>query len=131
MSVALKVRDETSSGEITMEFELTVLSEKITIRDLIKKRVFDEVDNYNKNAPDMFRGLVQPSESEKAVNGFKLKKRKKVDREKQFQMAAEAFGTSSLIVIVNDRQAESLDEEIIIGPRTLVSFLKLVPLVGG
>jgi len=131
MSVALKVRDETSSGEITMEFELTVLSEKITIRDLIKKRVFDEVDNYNKNAPDMFRGLVQPSESEKAVNGFKLKKRKKVDREKQFKMAAEAFGTSSLIVIVNDRQAESLDEEIIIGPRTLVSFLKLVPLVGG
>lgn len=131
MSVALKVRDETSSGEITMEFELTVLSEKITIRDLIKQRVFDEVDNYNKNAPDMFRGLVQPSESEKSVNGFKLKKRKKIDREKQFQMAIDAFGTSSLIVIVNDRQSETLEEEIIIGPRTLVSFLKLLPLVGG
>ena len=131
MSVALKVRDETSSGEITMEFELTVLSEKISIRDLIKQRVFDEVDNYNKNAPDMFRGLVQPSESEKSVNGFKLKKRKKIDREKQYQMAIDAFGTSSLIVIVNDRQAETLEEEIIIGPRTLVSFLKLLPLVGG
>ena len=83
MSIALKVRDETSSGEITMEFELTVLSEKITIRHLIKKRVFEEVDNYNKNSPDMFRGLIQPSESEKSLNGFKLKKTKKVDREKQ------------------------------------------------
>ena len=131
MPVALKVRDETSSGEITLEFELTVLSEKITIRDLIKQRVFEEVDNYNKNAPDMFRGLVQPSHSEKVLNGFKLRKKQKVNRNNQFEKAIEAFGTSSLIVIVNDRQAEDLDEEIFITPKTVVSFLKLVPLVGG
>lgn len=131
MSVALRVRDETTSGEITLEFELKVLSEKITIRDLIKQRVYEEVDNYNKKAPDMFRGLVQPSHSEKVLNGFKLKKQHKVDRDKQYENALAAFGTSALIVIVNDRQAESLDEEIIITPKTVVSFLKLVPLVGG
>lgn len=131
MPVALKVRDETSSGEITMEFELKVLSEKITLRELIKQRVFGEVDNYNKHAPDMFRGLIQPSESEQSLNGFKLSKVKKVDRDKQFQKAIDAFGTSALIVIVNDKQAEDLDQEIFITPKTVVSFLKLVPLVGG
>lgn len=131
MSVALKVRDETSTGEITMEFELRVLSEKITVLELIKQRVYEEVDNYNKNAPTMFRGLVQPSHSEKVLNGFKLIKSKKVNRDNQFDKAVEAFGTSSLIVIVNDRQVEELDDEIIITPRTIVSFLKLVPLVGG
>lgn len=131
MSVALKVRDETSSGEITMEFELKVLSEKITVRDLIRQRVYEEVDNYNQNAPEMFRGLVQPSHSEKVLNGFKVREKQKIDRDKQFENALEAFGTSALIVILNDRQVESLDEEIIVTPRTLVSFLKLVPLVGG
>lgn len=131
MSVALKVRDETTSGEITMEFELRVLSEKITVRDLIKQRVYEEVDNYNQKAPEMFRGLVQPSHSEKVLNGFKLRKHHKVDRDQQFENALAAFGTSALIVIVNDRQVESLDEAIIVTPKTVVSFLKLVPLVGG
>lgn len=131
MSVALRIRDETTSGEITMEFELKVLSERITLRDLIKQRVYQEVDNYNRNAPDMFRGLVQPSHSEKVLNGFRLRKEQKVDRDQQFENALTAFGTSALIVIVNDRQLESLDESIIITPKTVVSFLKLVPLVGG
>jgi len=131
MSVALQIRDETTAGEITMEFELKVLSKKITVRELIKQRVYEEVTNYNKNAPDIFRGLVQPSNSEQKINGFKLKKTKKVDSEKQCQMALDAFGTSSMIVIINDRQAESLDDEIFITPNTIVSFLKLVPLVGG
>jgi hypothetical protein len=34
-------------------------------------------------------------------------------------------------VLVGDRQPDSLDEEITVGPETRVSFVKLVPLVGG
>jgi len=131
MALALTVRDETTTGEVTLEFELKVLSEKITVGELIKQRVYEEVDNYNKHAPDMFRGLVQPSHSEKVLNGFKLRKKQTVDRDSQYEKAIEAFGTSSLIVIVNERQAENLDEEIFVTPKTVVSFLKLVPLVGG
>ena len=52
MSVALKVRDETTSGEITLEFELRVLSEQITVRDLIKQRVYEEVDKKEEELSD-------------------------------------------------------------------------------
>ena len=131
MSVALQIRDETTTGDITREFKLEILSEKITVRELIKKRVFEEVDEYNSQAPGMFHGLIQPTESEQALNGLKIRKVKKVDPEKQYQKAIDAFGTLSLMVIVNDRQVESLDDEIIITPKTVVTFLKLVPLVGG
>ena len=31
----------------------------------------------------------------------------------------------------DNRQAESLDEEFVVGPQTTVSFIKLTPLVGG
>lgn len=131
MSVALKIRDETTSGEVTKEFELVFLVEEISARDLIKKRVYEEIDNYHKNAPSVFQGLVQPDESERVLNGFKIKKNKKIDRDKQFQRAIEAFGTSSLLLLVDNRQIEDLDEVIRILPNTSVSFLKLVPLVGG
>ena len=131
MSVALQIRDETTSGDITREFKLEILSEKITVRELIRKRVFEEVDAYNRQAPGRFHGLIQPTESEQALNGLKIRKVKKVDPEKQYRKAIDAFGTLSLMVIVNDRQVESLDDEIIITPKTVVTFLKLVPLVGG
>ena len=131
MSIALALRDETSSGEITKEFKLYFLSERISVRELIQQRVYQEVDNYNKNAPGLFSGLIQPSESELALNGYKIKKAKKIDRDQQFAKAIDAFGTSSLLVIINDKQAETLDQEIHILPNTVVSFLKLVPLVGG
>jgi hypothetical protein len=34
-------------------------------------------------------------------------------------------------MLVDDRQVESLDEEITLQPNTRVSFLRLTPLVGG
>jgi len=34
-------------------------------------------------------------------------------------------------VLIDNRQAEELDEEFVVGPTTAVSFVKLTPLVGG
>ena len=54
-----------------------------------------------------------------------------IDWEPQYDLACEAFETNRVLVIVNDRQAESLDDPITVTPSTTVSFLRLVPLVGG
>jgi hypothetical protein len=48
-----------------------------------------------------------------------------------FDKALEAFEGNRFLLLVNDCQAESLDDEIVIEPGTCVSFLKLTPLVGG
>ncbi|EDL56503.1 hypothetical protein PM8797T_00784, partial [Gimesia maris DSM 8797] len=45
--------------------------------------------------------------------------------------AVEAFERNQILILVNERQAESLDEEIKITPQSEVSFLKLTLLVGG
>jgi hypothetical protein len=42
-----------------------------------------------------------------------------------------AFAGNQIIVLVDDHQVESLDEEIVVRPDTRVSFLRLTPLVGG
>lgn len=131
MSVALQIRDETTTGETTLAFSLDFLEPRITVRDLIETRVQQEVDNYNQRHPTLFKGLVQPTSAEVALNGFKIPRTKRIDVEEQIQKALAAFGTSALIVIINDRQAESLDEAFVITPESVVVFLKLVPLVGG
>ena len=131
MSGTLTIRDETLSGEPLREWALEVLAEKMTIRELIRSRVYQEVQDYNLRCGSVFQGLVQPEEAEKALNGWKLKKPRLLDWKRQFELAAEGFEKNQILILINDRQAESLDEEFVIEPETRVSFLRLTMLVGG
>jgi len=134
MSETLKIRDETTfgfGGYNDIDFTLDVPEERITVRDLIRARVYREVRNYNIDRPEVFQGLVQPSDAERSLNGFKMRRRRRIDPEKQFELAKRAFYSNGFILLVDDRQVDELEEEIEIRPDTTVTFLKLVPLVGG
>ena len=131
MATTVTVRDETTTGELTYELALTLTAERLTGRDLLKFRVQEEVADYNEKQPEYFRGLVQPSDAERTLNGYKLSKARELDWQEQFEKAVEAFERSGFVMLVNDRQVESLDEEIELTTDTTVTFLKLVPLVGG
>ena len=66
------------------------------------------------------------------LNGEKLPQApRRVDWEAQFARACEAFERNGFFVLVDDRQVEALDDEIELKLDTVVSFVKLVPLVGG
>ncbi|MEM6257916.1 MAG: hypothetical protein AAGI37_06335 [Planctomycetota bacterium] len=133
MPATLTVYDESTTGGRSEPIVLEFLTEEVTVRELIRQRVYQEVQDYNLNqakAP-VFKGLVQPTDAEQTLNGYKLKKARQIDWSKQFDKAVDAFESGRVLVIVNDRQAESLDEHVVINPSTDVSFLKLVPLVGG
>ena len=127
----LTISDQTTAGETTGTCVLDLLTERITVRELIRSRVYQEVQDYKGKQGQVFNGLVQPQEAEKTLNGWKLKKPRQLDWKRQFELAIEAFEASQIVILVNDRQAESLDEEIVVEPQTTVTFLRLVPLVGG
>jgi len=131
MSGMLTIRDEALSGEALREWALEVAAESLTIRELIRGRVYQEVQDYNLGQGTVFQGLVQPDESENTLNGWKLRKPRLLDWKKQFDRAIEAFEKNQIFILVNDRQAESLDEEVVIGLDTRVTFLRLTLLVGG
>jgi hypothetical protein len=131
MSATLTIRDETLSGESLSEWALEVLTERLTVRELIRGRVYQEVQDFNRKRADVFRGFIQPEGAEKALNGWKLKNPRELDWKKQFDRGLEAFEKSQVLILINDRQAESLDEEFDVGPDTRVTFLRLMPLVGG
>jgi hypothetical protein len=127
----LTVFDESTAGDRQPGISLDFLTDRVTVRELIRKRVYEEVQEYNLREPQYFKGLVQPTDAERVLNGYKLRKRRKIDWEKQFEKAVQAFERNGFLVLVDDHQAETLDEEIEIRVDTQVSFLRLVPLVGG
>lgn len=131
MATTLTIRDETTAGERTHELTLDVLTERITVRELIRSRVFQEVKDHNAKQHEVFRGLVQPEGSERALNGFLVRAGRMIDWEPQFRKAIDAFEARQILVLVNDTQATDLDAEIEVAPGTEVSFVRLVPLVGG
>ncbi|MBX9693452.1 MAG: hypothetical protein K2Z81_13775 [Cyanobacteria bacterium] len=135
MGQLLTIRDQAIGGGTSHEFSLDFPAEQITVRELIRTRVFQEVQEFNQqrqaNPSPVFRGLVQPTEAETTLNGYKMKKHQDIDWEQQFEHALKAFKEDRIIILVNDKQSESLDEEIRLRPNSVVTFLRLTPLVGG
>ena len=127
----LLIKDETFTGDILNKIEIEIANELITVKDLIAGRVQAEVNRYNQKSSEFFKGLIQPSDTEKTLNGFKFKKKRNIDAEKQVYIALDSFQKNSYFILIDDTQAESLDQEILIHKDTSVSFLKLTPLVGG
>jgi hypothetical protein len=128
---AVMVHDETMSGNKTKVLSLEFSTNLTTIEEIIKKRIYQEVTEYNALSSNEFNGLVQPTKAEKLLNGVKQKEKKIIDWEKQYKIAVEAFNNNGFIIIINNKQAESLGQIIELKLETEISFLKIVPLVGG
>jgi hypothetical protein len=129
MSIALKIVDQTLGVHPPVRRELRLASERTTLRELIKRRIDEEVADLNAGRADV-RPLVTPTEQESRLNK-KKPSRPKVDAGKQLEAAVKAFERTRIIVIVDGKQMLELDRPITISPDTEIRFVKLVPLVGG
>jgi hypothetical protein len=125
------VTDETTGSKTQHRFTLEFLDERLSAREFIRRRVYQEVQDYNTRDLQSYNGLVQPSDAERTLNGVKLKTSRKLDWEAQYAKALEAFERNGFIMLANDKQLETLEEEFELTEGCTVTFLKLVPLVGG
>jgi hypothetical protein len=131
MPSAITIHDETSSGQRTAELTLEFLTERVTVRELIRSRVYQEVTEYNARQSGVFQGLVQPTNAERTLNGYQLKSKRRIDWEQQYALALRAFEGNGFLLLAGDRQLMDLDEELELRHDSSVTFLRLVPLVGG
>ena len=125
------ISDELLNGTITNQFEIELSVNEITAQELIELRVHNEVDSYNKKQTMYYKGLVDPSDAEKTLNGFKMKNQQNIDAEKQVYIALNAFQKNGFFILVDDKQIEELEQRIVLHETSKVSFVKLTPLVGG
>lgn len=130
-TIMVTVKDENFSGNIAQEISIGFNSAAVTVQEIIESRVRQEVANYNNKLPEYYNGLVEPTDAEKTVNGYKLRSKKPIDAEKQVYIALDAFQKNGFFMLIDNHQYTSLDEQIQLHSNTQISFLKLTQLVGG
>jgi len=131
MTTKLTVVDEAPNGIHKGSVDLELPSETTTLREILRARVYQEVQDFNVQKRELFRGLVQPEGATAESGGFRPRRGRTLDWQKQFDAAVEAFARNGFFVLVDSRQVDALDAPLEIRPGTRVSFVKLVPLVGG
>ncbi len=126
------IKDNIIGRDIKNTFRIETSKKVLTVQELIKLRVFEEVENYNACLPKYFSGLIiQPTDTEVTLNGYKMNNKKKIDAEKQFYLAIDAFVKNRFFLIINNNQIDTLEEKIEVKENLELNFIKLTPLVGG
>ena len=135
MPVTVTIKDQSGVGRVAASITLDGVEDRITLRDLVRTRVREEVARYNAeraaNRGDTFAGLVMPEGAELTRQGFRMPKPRHIDWEQQAAKAIEAFGRNGFFVLVDDRQVTELDEELALTADSDIRFIRLVQLVGG
>jgi hypothetical protein len=102
---SVTIVDEVPGHGRRVAFRLELWSERVTARELIERRVRHEVEVYNQKTPDTFPGLVQPTESERVLNGWRLKTPRTIDAEEQVASAWDAFDRGRILLLVDARRS--------------------------
>lgn len=128
MATMLTVQDRSLDGSSRNELTLEFLTERITVRELIRSHVFQTVSEANAGRVRHWAGLdraaLKPSPRDDG-------KPRPLDWQAQFERAVRAFNTGTLVIVVDGRQMEMLEQEIELRVDSAVSFLRLTPLIGG
>lgn len=131
--ISVTIRDQSGAGKVATTITLDGIDSRITLRDLIRTRVREEVARYNAEAggTGIFRGLVMPDGARPSPLGFRMPERRRIDWEQQAGKALEAFTRNGFFVLVAGRQVSDPDATLELTPDTDIRFIRLVQLVGG
>ena len=130
-AISVLIKDETTGGKTVHSVAIELPASLVTVAELIERRVAAEVEEYNKKRDKNYYGLIQPNNAEVTANGFRLHKFRQIDAKKQIEIAKDAFLENGFFILIDNIQAESLEQTFVLHPRSEISFVKLTPLVGG
>ncbi len=141
MTAVLKIVDKQLGKQTTPAFALRLASERITARELIRRRVRDEIRQLTEKSKKVFTDhertrsfliAFDPESPEARLNPFKrTAKPKRYDEDTEVGIACEAFEQNRFMLLFDDTQVDDLDKELIIKDDSEVVFLRLTPLIGG
>ena len=115
---SVTIRDRTSTGDPTGTITLPGLPDGITLRQLIRWRVREEVAHYNLSPWRTLMGLVKPADPPRTPE----------DWQAQADAAIDLFLANGYIVLVNGMQVTDLETRIDLKRNPDVRFIRLTPL---
>lgn len=134
MELALKLYDKTLGGPQRFVQELKLVSQRMTARQIIEARLDAEIAAINAQTAEEDKAygstLVVPA-FVKTARSYGPPLKASMDRATQAEIVYDAFTANKLLMFVDNRQVTDLDQELGFGTHSTVTFIKLVPLVGG
>ncbi len=142
MGAVLTLVDEHFGRGRDDPFEIHLASERTTGRELIAKRVSDEIAllearaRSNSAAHERTRSFLvrfDPSSPEAQLNEATPRRSKPITYDEREEVAAAeaAFAANKFVMLFDDAQVEDLDQALTVTPTSELIFLRLVPLIGG
>jgi cell division protein FtsN len=131
MPLTVKIQDQSGAGRVKATTTLEGISSSITLRDLVRTRVREEVARYNAGPQPIFSGLVMPEGAQPTHEGFRMPRPRRIDWQQQADRAIQAFQRNGFFVLVDDRQVTELDEPLNLTADSDIRFIRLVQLTGG
>ncbi len=131
MSRTLTIGEEAPGGGAKRSSQV-LLPERLTVRQLIGAYVDAQIAQ-QQSAELVHQSFFIPTEDELILNqkSHSVPKSKPLDREKLQTRALLAFEQNRYFILIDNNQAENLDQEIVLTSQSQVTFLRLTPLVGG
>jgi hypothetical protein len=122
----ITIRDASFQG-LQASWQLDILEEQSTLREVIRSRIYQEVSEYNAKKRSQFLCLIPPTPlypnpSDAAPT---------LDWQVHYEQAIQACEKRRYIVIIDERQVTELDSPIQFYAHSTVTFFKLIPLIGG
>jgi hypothetical protein len=106
------MRDMSRAGHELGRAELDELPERLTVHELLERRVRHDVDVHARAPGRVFRGLVQPHDAVRHSDGHHLGTVRALDPEPLVAAAHEAVTLGLLVLRVGDRVLSDLDAVI-------------------
>lgn len=128
-------------GEVYSVGEVRYHKPVITVRELIGVRVDLELEAHHDREADVrSRAMPGVSDLELQLNGAEKALRPSVffacrgeslARDRMIEAAEQGFLRNRFFILLDDRQAEHLDDQLELDKTGTVTFLRLIPLQGG
>ncbi|MHA2163514.1 MAG: hypothetical protein ACXABF_13920 [Candidatus Thorarchaeota archaeon] len=146
VEVESKVIGGVEEGPKLETIVLELMETKITIADLIRRVVEEQIWNLmnerkmeiKKARRALDRQYLSEVEVYSQAAGGQIKfpsrrsvKHRKMDPEREVLRATEAYKAGIYCILINGKRVESLEETLTLGDNSQVTFLRLMPLIGG
>lgn len=108
----LLMRDTSRAGHELGRAQLRGLPPRLTLRELLARRIRDEVAAYNLDPGPLYVGFVQPEDAMRYSDGHRMRRPRQLDAE-VFVLAAEQAVAAGLVAFrLGDRTVDELDTEV-------------------
>jgi len=131
MKEMIKINDQDVRGNCYHSFRVPNTEEHLTVRNLIKMRIQNEIEKFNMLRPLCFYSLVQPEGAEITSKGYRLKEHRNIDWQQQFEKAIAAFDEKCFLINFDGRDFQSLDDVIETPDLVEINFVKFAEVIGG